>query len=256
MVSVSGERTVTDKRKVALLVGAGDAIGAAVAQRFAKGGYTVCVARRDAAKSQGLVASMKAEGYDVRAYSVDARKEEEVQKLFTDVEREAGPIEICLFNAGSNVNKPLLETTEKLFFKAWELACYAGFLVGREATKHMSARGRGTMLFTGATASVRGGKGFAAFSAAKFGLRAVAQAMARELGPKNIHVVHLLIDAGVDSEAIHERMKAATGISANEIPPDSLTKTASIAEAYWFAHHQSKDGWTHELDLRPSVETW
>jgi NAD(P)-dependent dehydrogenase (short-subunit alcohol dehydrogenase family) len=136
------------------------------------------------------------------------------------------------------------------------LACYAGFLVGREAARYMLKRGRGTMLFTGATASVRGGKGFAAFSSAKFGLRAVAQAMARELGPKNIHVVHLLIDAGVDSEAIHARMKAATGIDAKEIPPDSLTKTGSIADAYWYAHHQNKDGWTHELDLRPSVEKW
>ena len=120
----------------------------------------------------------------------------------------------------------------------------------------MLQRGHGTMLFTGATASVRGGKGFAAFSAAKFGLRAVAQAMARELGPKSIHVVHLLIDAGVDSEAIHLRMKAAKGVDTIEIPPDSLTKTSSIAEAYWFAHHQPKDGWTHELDLCPSVETW
>ena len=128
-----------------------------------------------------------------------------------DVEENIGPIEVCLFNAGSNVNKPLLETTEKLFFKAWELACYAGFLVGREAARYMLQRGRGTIFFTGATASVRGGKGFAAFSSAKFGLRAVAQAMARELGPKNIHVVHLLIDAGVDSEAIHQRMKAANG---------------------------------------------
>jgi NAD(P)-dependent dehydrogenase (short-subunit alcohol dehydrogenase family) len=112
------------------------------------------------------------------------------------------------------------------------------------------------MLFTGATASERGSSGFAAFSAAKFGLRAVAQAMARELGPKNIHVAHLLIDAGVDSEAIHQRMKAATGVDVKDIPPDSLTKTSSIAEAYWFAHHQVKDGWTHELDLRPSVEKW
>jgi NAD(P)-dependent dehydrogenase (short-subunit alcohol dehydrogenase family) len=151
---------------------------------------------------------------------------------------------------------PLLETTAKLFFKAWELACYAGFLVGREAAKYMASRGRGTILFTGATASIRGGKGFAAFAAAKFGLRAVAQAMARELGPKNVHVVHLLIDAGIDSEAIHRRMKAATGIEANDIPADVLTKTSSIAEAYWFVHHQSKDGWTHELDLRPAVETW
>jgi len=247
---------MAEDRGVAILVGAGDAIGAAVARRFAKGGYTVCICRREAAKSQALVDELKAAGLGAHAFSVDARQEAEVQKLFADVENNIGPIEVCLFNAGSNVNKPLLDTTEKLFFKAWELACYAGFLVGREAARVMVPRGQGTIFFTGATASIRGGKGFAAFSSAKFGLRAVAQAMARELGPNNIHVVHLLIDAGVDSEAIHQRMRAATGIAAKEIPPDSLTKTSSIAEAYWFAHQQTKDGWTHELDLRPSVENW
>ena len=241
--------------RVALLVGAGDAIGAAVARRFARGGYKVCVARREAAKSQGLLDEAKAAGQDIRAFSVDARNEAEVQGLFARVEAEVGPLDICLFNAGSNVNKPLLETTEKLFFKAWELACYAGFLVGREAARHMVPRGRGSILFTGATASIRGGSGFAAFAAAKFGLRAVAQSMARELGPKNIHVVHLLIDAGVDSEAIHQRMRAR-GIDAKDIAADSLTKTESIAEAYWFTHHQARDGWTHELDLRPFVEKW
>ncbi len=241
--------------RVALLVGAGDAIGAAVARRFARGGYKVCVARREAAKSQGLLDEAKAAGQDIRAFSVDARNEAEVQGLFARVEAEVGPLDICLFNAGSNVNKPVLETTEKLFFKAWELACYAGFLVGREAARHMVPRGRGSILFTGATASIRGGSGFAAFAAAKFGLRAVAQSMARELGPKNIHVVHLLIDAGVDSEAIHQRMRAR-GIDAKDIAADSLTKTESIAEAYWFTHHQARDGWTHELDLRPFVEKW
>ncbi|EKS31852.1 SDR family NAD(P)-dependent oxidoreductase [Afipia clevelandensis] len=243
------------KDGVVLLVGAGDAIGAAVTQRFADGGYKVVIARRDAEKSRELVNELTKAGRDVRAVSVDARQEADVQALFARVEREIGPIEVCLYNAGSNVAKPLLETTEKLFFKAWELACYGGFLVGREAAKYMVPRGRGTILFTGATASVRGGKGFAAFSSAKFGLRAVAQAMARELGPRNVHVVHLLIDAGVDSKAIHERMKAA-GVNVAEIPEDSLTKTSSIADAYWFAHHQSRDGWTHELDLRPSAETW
>ena len=247
---------MTQNAGVAMLVGAGDAIGAAVARRFARGGYKVCVARRDASKSDALVDELKAEGREVRAFSVDARREADVQNLFASVEDTIGPIEVCLFNAGSNVKKPLLETSEKLFFKAWELACFAGFLVGREAASYMLKRGRGTILFTGATASVRGGTGFAAFSSAKFGLRAVAQAMARELGPKNIHVVHLLIDAGVDSAAIHERRRAATGIDAKDIPPDSLTKTASIAEAYWFAHRQTKDGWTHELDLRPFVEKW
>jgi len=241
---------------VALLVGAGDAIGAAVARRFAAGKFQVCVARRDAAKAQKLIDEVAAAGGSVRAFSVDARQEGEIQALFATVERDVGPIEVCLYNAGSNVNKPLIETTEKLFFKAWELACYAGFLVGREAARVMTARGRGTILFTGATASLRGGKGFAAFASAKFGLRAVAQAMARELGPKNIHVVHLIIDAAIDSAAIHARLKAASGIEAKDIAPDSLTKTDSIAEAYWFAHQQAKDGWTHELDLRPSVETW
>jgi NAD(P)-dependent dehydrogenase (short-subunit alcohol dehydrogenase family) len=242
--------------RVALLVGAGDAIGAAVARRFAKGGFTVCIARREAEKSKALVDELKAQGQMLHAFSVDARKEEEVQALFAQVERDIGPIEVCLFNAGANVNKPLLETTEKLFFRAWELACYAGFLVGREAAKYMVERGRGTMLFTGATASIRGGVGFAAFSSAKFGLRAVAQAMARELGPQNIHVAHLLLDAAVNSEAIHQRMKAASGIDAKDIPPGSLTDMASIAEAYWFVHNQAKDGWTFELDLRPSVEKW
>jgi NAD(P)-dependent dehydrogenase (short-subunit alcohol dehydrogenase family) len=247
---------MADSRGVAILVGAGDAIGAAVARRFAEGGYTICICRREAAKSQGLVDELKDAGHQIHAFSVDARQEADVQDLFARVEKEIGPIEVCLFNAGSNVNKPLIETTEKLFFKAWELACYAGFLVGREAARYMVKRGRGTILFTGATASVRGGTGFAAFSSAKFGLRAVAQAMARELGPKNIHVVHLIIDAAVDSEAIHQRLKAAKGIEAKDIPADSLAKTTSIANAYWFAHQQSRDGWTHELDLRPSVETW
>ena len=247
---------MAEAQKVAILVGAGDAIGAAVAQRFAKGGYTVCICRRDAAKSQKLVDELTSSGLKIHAFSVDARQEAEVQALFAKVENEIGPIEVCLFNAGSNVNKPLIETTEKLFFKAWELACYAGFLVGREAARVMVPRGRGTILFTGASASLRGGKGFAAFASAKFGLRAVAQAMARELGSKNIHVVHLIIDAAIDSEAIHARLKAASGTEAKDIAPDTLTKTSSIAEAYWFAHQQSKDGWTHELDLRPAVEKW
>jgi NAD(P)-dependent dehydrogenase (short-subunit alcohol dehydrogenase family) len=241
--------------RVALLVGAGDAIGAAVAKRFAEGGFTVCIARREADKSRQLGEELRAAGHAFHALSVDARKEEDVRQLFARVEKEIGPIEVCLFNAGSNVNKPLLETSERLFFKAWELACYAGFLVGREAASYMVPHGRGTILFTGATASLRGGKGFAAFSAAKFGLRGVAQAMARELGPKNIHVVHLIIDAGVDSAAIHERLKAS-GVDLATIKPDSLTRTSSIAEAYWFTHHQSRDGWTHELDLRPGAEVW
>ena len=241
--------------EVALLVGAGDAIGAAVARRFALGGYRVCVARRDAEKSRSLVQEITAAGGVARAVATDVRNEEAVRALFAEVEAELGPVEVCLFNAGANVKAPLIETSARLFFKAWELACYAGFLTGREAARYMVPRGRGNIFFTGATASLRGGAGFAAFAAAKFGLRAVAQSMARELAPKNIHVAHLIIDGAVDSEAIHGRLSGPTG-TMPELPPDSLIQTSSVAEAYWALHNQLRDGWTHELDLRPYSEQW
>jgi NAD(P)-dependent dehydrogenase (short-subunit alcohol dehydrogenase family) len=243
------------KSGVALLVGAGDAIGAAVARRFAVGGYSVCIARRNAEKSQGLVQDVVSSGGSAHAVGTDVRNEEAVRALFAQVEAELGPVEICLFNAGANVKSPLIDTSAGLFFKAWELACYAGFLTGREAASYMVPRGRGTILFTGATASVRGGSGFAAFAAAKFGLRAVAQSMARELAPRNIHVAHLIIDGAIDSEAIHRRLSAATG-AMPDLAPDSLIQTSSVAEAYWALHNQSRDGWTHELDLRPYSERW
>jgi NAD(P)-dependent dehydrogenase (short-subunit alcohol dehydrogenase family) len=243
------------KSGVALLVGAGDAIGAAVARRFAAGGYAVCIARRDAEKSHSLVQEITQSGGIGRAVGTDVRKEEAVQALFAEVEAELGPIEMCLFNAGANVKSALVETSSKLFFRVWELACYGGFLTGREAARYMVPRRRGTILFTGATASVRGGSGFAAFAAAKFGLRAVAQAMARELAPKNIHVAHLVIDGAIDSEAIHQRLSAATG-AMPDLAPDALIQTSSVAEAYWALHNQSRDGWTHELDLRPYSERW
>jgi NAD(P)-dependent dehydrogenase (short-subunit alcohol dehydrogenase family) len=252
---LDGMMSGNGKSGVALLVGAGDAIGAAVAQRFAAGGYAVCVARRDPEKSRSIVQQIIAAGGRAGAVATDIRHEEAVQKLFADVEAELGPVEVCLFNAGANVKAALTETSGRLFFKAWELACYGGFLTGREAARYMVPRARGTILFTGATASLRGGAGFAALAAAKFGLRAVAQSMARELAPKNIHVAHLIIDGAIDSEAIHRRLSAATG-TMPDLAPDSLIRTASVAEAYWALHHQSRDGWTHELDLRPYVERW
>ena len=203
---------------------------------------------------KALIDELKAEGHEVHAFSVDARQEAEVQDLFAKVEERIGPIEVCLFNAGSNVNKPLLETTEKLFFKAWELACYGGFLVGREAARYMLPRGRGTILFTGATASVRGGKGFAAFSSAKFGLRAVAQSMARELGPKNIHVAHLLIDAGVDSEAIHQRMRARNGDRGQRHPAGQPDQDRRRSPKPTGSPHQQPGtaGPTSSISARPS----
>ncbi len=243
------------RNATAAVIGAGDYIGSEIAKKFAAEGFTVFAGRRDGAKLEPLVRDIEAAGGSIVARALDARKEDEVAAFLSDADQHA-PLEACIFNVGANVNFPILETTDRVFRKVWEMACWAGFLAGRESARLMVPRGKGNIFFTGATASLRGGSGFAAFASAKFGLRAVAQSMARELGPKNIHVVHLLIDAGVDSEAIHARMKAAKGIEASDIPPDSLTKTESIAEAYWFAHRQARDGWTHELDLRPSVETW
>jgi NAD(P)-dependent dehydrogenase (short-subunit alcohol dehydrogenase family) len=157
-----------------------------------------------------------------------------------------------VFNIGANVNYPLLDTTERVFRKVWELACYAGFITGREAARRMLPHGRGSIFFTGATASMRGGSGYAAFAAAKFGLRAVAQSMARELGPQNIHVAHLVIDSGVDTEWVRQRIAAAGGSPEERV----LMNPASIAETYWYLHQQPRDAWTHELDLRPNQEPW
>ena len=243
------------RTRVALAVGAGDAIGAAFARRFAEGGYAVAVARRDAAKSDQLIEEIRSAGGAASAYSVDARSEEQTVDLFDLVERDLGPIDVCLYNAGANSAFPILETKSDMFRKIWELACFGGFLTGREAARRMMPRGKGTLLFTGATASVRGGAGFAAFASAKFGVRAIAQSLARELGPKGIHVAHLIIDGGVDSPAIHARRRAKLGDDV-EFSEDELIKIESVAEAFWTLSQQRRDGWTHELDLRPFVETW
>lgn len=242
--------------QVALGIGAGDAIGAAFARRFAAGGYAVAVARRDAAKSDALVRDIEAGGGMAKAYSVDARDEQATADLFDAVERDLGPVDVCLYNAGANARFPILETEAELFRKVWTLGCFGGFLAGREAARRMVPRGSGTILFTGATASLRGGAGFAAFASAKFGLRAVAQSLARELGPKGIHVAHLVIDGGVDSPVVHARRRAAAGDEALTFPEDSLMNLTSIAEAYWTLSQQSRDAWTHELDIRPFVEPW
>ena len=180
------------------VIGAGDFIGAAIAKKFAAEGFTVFAGRRKSEKLAPLVAEIEAAGGRVTGRSLDARKEEEIAAFLQDADATA-PLEVCVFNIGANVNFPLLETTERVFRKVWEMACYAGFLTGREAARLMLPRGRGNIFFTGATAGMRGGVGYAAFASAKFGLRAVAQSAARELGSKGIHVAHLIIDAGVDT---------------------------------------------------------
>src|SRR5215472_5911099 len=195
------------RNATAAIVGAGDFIGSAIARRFAREGYTVFAGRRNADKLQALKSSIEKEGGHCVARGLDARKEEDVTEFLKAADAHA-PLEVCVFNPGANVNFPILETTERVFRKVWEMACYGGFLAGREAARLMLPRGQGTILFTGATASLRGGNGYAAFASAKFGLRAVAQSMARELGPKNIHVAHLIIDAGVDTAFVRDRIRA------------------------------------------------
>ncbi|MFT5446592.1 MAG: NAD(P)-dependent dehydrogenase (short-subunit alcohol dehydrogenase family) [Gammaproteobacteria bacterium] len=247
---------MTEQTRVALAIGAGDAIGAAFARRFARGGYSVVLARRYPQRSDAVMAEISDAGFTAKTVAVDARSEDDVRALFASIERDVGPIDMCMYNAGANAHFPLLETSSEMYRKVWELGCFGGFLSGREAARHMLPRGRGSVFFTGATASLRGGAGFAAFAGAKFGLRALAQSMARELGPLGIHVAHLIIDGGLDSAAIHARIKERSGIDKQDIPTDSLSKTESIAQAYWDLHAQSRDAWTHELDIRPYVETW
>lgn len=245
---------MSDGNGVALVVGAGDYIGGAIARRFAEGGFTVCLGRRSGEKAEALAAEIAAAGGRAHGFALDARDEEQVVDRFARIEAEVGPLEVVIFNPGGNVSFPIRDTTSRVFTKVWQMACFGGFLTGREAAKHMVPRGRGSIFFTGATASLRGGAGFAAFSSAKAGLRNLAQAMARELGPSNIHVAHLIIDAGVDTAWVREMIGRARDV--DELPPDALMKPDSVANAYWMLHRQSRDAWTFELDLRPYGEKW
>lgn len=244
------------RQATAAIIGAGDFIGAAIARKFAAEGFTVFAGRRNADKLKPLATDIEAAGGEIVARELDARNEEAVTGFLQAADADA-PLEVCVFNIGANVNFPVLETSERVFRKVWELACYAGFLSGREAARLMVPRGKGCIFFTGATASVRGGIGYTAFAGAKSGLRAVAQSMARELGPKNIHVAHLIIDAGVDTAFVRERIKERGGAEAlGNLAPDQLMNPASVAEAYWQLYRQPRDAWTFELDLRPYREVW
>jgi NAD(P)-dependent dehydrogenase (short-subunit alcohol dehydrogenase family) len=246
----------TQRNATAAVIGAGDFIGAAIARRFAAEGFSVYAGRRNGDKLGSLVAEIEAAGGRAVGRSLDARKEEEVAAFLADADASA-PLEVCIFNVGANVNFPLLETTERVFRKVWEMACYSGFLAAREAARHMLPRGRGSIFFTGATASLRGGVGYAAFASAKFGLRAVAQSAARELGPKNIHVAHLIIDAGVDTAFVRERIRTAGGEDAlGSLEPDQLMRPEAVADAYWDLYRQPRDAWTFEHEIRPYREKW
>ncbi|WP_273826485.1 SDR family NAD(P)-dependent oxidoreductase, partial [Pseudomonas asplenii] len=185
--------TANNHKKVVLVVGAGDATGGAIARRFAAEGLVACVTRRSADKLQPLVEGIRQAGGEAHGFACDARKEEEVVALIEQIENQIGPIEAFVFNIGANVPCSILEETARKYFKIWEMACFSGFLNAREVARRMVTRQRGTILFTGATAGLRGAAGFAAFAGAKHGIRALAQSMARELGPLNIHVAHVVV---------------------------------------------------------------
>jgi len=246
------ETVMTQDKKAILVIGAGDATGGAIARRFARDGYIACVTRRNADKLQPLVAQIQAEGGQAQAFGSDARKEEEMVALVERIEREIAPIEVAVFNIGANVRFSITETTARVYYKVWEMGCFAGFLMGREVAKAMLPRGRGTILFTGATASLRGREGFAAFAGAKHALRALAQSMARELWPKGIHVAHPVIDGAIDTEFIRSNFPERYALKEQ----GGILNPEHIAELYWQIHCQPRDAWTHETELRPWMEPW
>ena len=241
-----------ERKKAILVIGAGDATGGAIARRFAREGFVACVTRPSEEKLQPLANEIRVSGGEAHGFGSDARHEEEMIGFIEKIEREIAPIEVAVFNIGANVRFPILDTTSRAYQKVWEMACFAGFLMGRESARVMLPRGRGTIIFTGATASLRGREGFAAFSGAKHALRALAQSMARELWPKGIHVAHPIIDGAIDTEFIRSNFPERNELKSQQgiLSPDS------IAEAFWQIHMQARDAWTHETELRPWLETW
>jgi NAD(P)-dependent dehydrogenase (short-subunit alcohol dehydrogenase family) len=242
------------KKGACLVVGAGDDTGGAIAKAFAREGQAVCIVRRarHLDKLEALAADIRAAGGTAHPFGVDARDEDAMIALVDSIEADIAPIDVAIFNIGANVKFPVTATTAQVYRKVWEMACFAGFLMGREVARHMIGRERGTIIFTGATASLRGSAGFAAFAGAKFALRALAQSMARELGPKNIHVVHAVIDGAIDSMFIRENV---ADVDARR-EADALLSPDAIARNYVWLHHQDRTAWTHEVDLRPWREQW
>ena len=241
-----------DTAKVALVVGAGDATGSAIAKRFAQGGYTVCMTRRNAEKLKDVIAEIEFEGGKAYAFSSDARREEQVHALIEQIESKIGAIDVLVFNIGANVPCSILEETAQKFYKIWEMGCFSAFLNAQAVAKRMVERKRGCIIFTGATASLRGSAHFAAFAGSKHALRALAQSMARELAPHHIHVAHVVIDGAIDTDFIQHTFP---DIYAKK-QQDGILNPQHIAENYWHLAHQPRDAWTHELDLRPWMENW
>jgi NAD(P)-dependent dehydrogenase (short-subunit alcohol dehydrogenase family) len=242
-------------RPTAVVVGVGaeQGIGAAVSRRFAAEGHHVLVAGRTQAKIDRVVKTIWERGGSAEAVLTDATDEGQVIRLFDRAMSPGAafaPADLIVFNAGNNRRVDFRELDAKVFEELWRVGCFAGFLVGREAARRLVPLGRGTVIFTGASGSLRGKPGFAQFAAAKAGLRMVAQSMAREYGPQGIHVAHVIIDGGVDGE----KLRAGAPAMVEARGQDGLLGVDPIAEAYWQIHRQHASAWAHEIDLRPFKE--
>jgi NAD(P)-dependent dehydrogenase (short-subunit alcohol dehydrogenase family) len=240
--------------KVCLVVGAGEGAGSGIARTFAKAGFEVCLTRRprNIGRLQEQVDAIRTTGGKAHAFPCDAREEDDVVELFRRIEAEVGPIEVMVFNIGANVRFSAVEATARVFRKVWEMACFSGFLAGREAAKVMIPRGRGTIIFTGATASVRGSPMRMAFSSAKPGLRAISRSLARELGPQGIHVAHVIIDGAIEGQFASQNRPDY----AERLARDAVLRTDDIGKFYLDLHNQPRSTWVYEADLRPWEEKW
>jgi NAD(P)-dependent dehydrogenase (short-subunit alcohol dehydrogenase family) len=230
----------------ALVVGVGPGLGAAVAKRFGREGLHVVLAARQAKHLDPVVRAIEANGGSAEGHALDATDEAAVEKLFKQIDAKGAPLDLAVYNAGAFMRTSILEATAADFERCWRIGCLGGFLVGRAAARRMAERGAGTIIFTGATASRRGSAQFFNLAVGKFGLKALAESMARELQPKGVHVAHVVIDGQIASERYANLAK--------ERPPDGLLDPNAIAETYWQLHRQHRSAWTFELELRPWVE--
>jgi len=235
---------------VVIGVGPEQGLGAALAKQFAAQGLHVFIAGRSESKLQLVAEKISQQGGKVTAVVTDATLEQDVERLFAEIQKQAYPLSIAVYNVDSNISAPLLETDSELFTRLWQQNCYGGFLFGKQALNLMQQQGQGTLIFTGATASMRAKPPFTAFATAKAGLRALAQGMAREFGPQGVHVVHTIIDGVINGE--RARTQFADYVSAKG--DDGLLQLDAIAQTYWAIHQQHPSAWTQELDLRPFKE--
>jgi NAD(P)-dependent dehydrogenase (short-subunit alcohol dehydrogenase family) len=236
----------------AIVVGAGSGTGSEVARLLASEGHSVVVSRRTEAALAPLVEEIQTSGGSALAVGADAADERSVKNLFDRAAGAFGPPRMVVFNAAGFATGSILDSSADTFEELWRATALGGMLVGREAARRMVPEGQGTILFTGATAAIKASAGFAAFASGKHGLRALAQSMAKELGPKGIHVAHLIIDGIIDVPRVHEQMPDLAASKGEH----GLINPASIAAAMLWLHRQSRDAWTFELDLRPFKESW